>query len=204
MPNPKKSSSFKGGALKLSDLNRLNLGDKPRIAVAGRSNVGKSTLLNALLGARLARVSKSPGKTREINFFSCSLFGKQCWLVDLPGYGYANVPLDLKDEWGREVTSWLNSDPYLIAIIVLIDGRHGFLEHDLRLINFLKSGQLPIIVAFTKMDKWKSNTARLEACEKLSAQAKNNLISRFTFIDNTKGGTVAAKAIRLLLKELLA
>src|SRR5690349_7077279 len=108
-PNPK----FLGGVVKVVDLVSLQLEDFPRVAFSGRSNVGKSSLLNALTHSRIARVSAEPGKTREMNFFRFTISRNPndvLLLVDLPGYGYARVARTLRDQWGREITAWLKKD----------------------------------------------------------------------------------------------
>lgn len=139
--------SFRGSALKPSDRPREFF---PQIAVAGRSNVGKSSLLNWLLRQNLARVAKAPGKTRMLNFF---LINQSYFLVDLPGYGYAKVGRALKEEWGRELENYLATEDRLAGVITLVDIRHGPTDLDLGLQEMLLAQGTERLVVLTKADK---------------------------------------------------
>ena len=141
--------NFRGSALKPSDRPQEFF---PQIAVAGRSNVGKSSLLNWLLRQNLARVAKAPGKTRMLNFF---LINRSYFLVDLPGYGYAKVRRDLQEEWGRELGSYLATEERLAGVITLIDVRHGPTDLDLGLQDILLAHGKERLVVLTKADKVK-------------------------------------------------
>lgn len=124
----------------------------PHLAVAGRSNVGKSSLLNWLWGVRLARVAKAPGKTRALNFY---LIDDNAYTVDLPGYGYAAVGKSLKEQWGAELGRYLAEEERLAGVITLIDIRRGPTDLDLELQAFLeRHGREPVVV-LTKADKLK-------------------------------------------------
>jgi GTP-binding protein len=121
----------------------------PEIALAGRSNVGKSSALNALTGRRaLARVSKTPGRTQTINFFT---LGEAGLLVDLPGYGYARVPKEMRAQWGELVGGYIRSRESLIGVVVLVDARHPLTPLDRQLIAWL--GDSRKLVLLTKADK---------------------------------------------------
>ncbi|MCB0219672.1 MAG: YihA family ribosome biogenesis GTP-binding protein [Chrysiogenetes bacterium] len=121
------------------------------VAFAGRSNVGKSSLLNALVGRKaLARVSGTPGRTRQIVFFELS--AKLC-LVDLPGYGYAKVSKSERNAWGKHINAYLQERENLALVIVLLDARHGASDLDKMLIDFLGECEIPIQIVFTKADK---------------------------------------------------
>ena len=132
--------------------------DRPEIAFSGRSNVGKSSLLNLLTQRRgLAKVSKTPGKTRAVNFFDVD--GK--WrLVDLPGYGYARLSKKEIERWGRVVDSYLRDRPNLAGIIQLIDARHDPTRLDLEMIEWFALTRIPTIIALTKTDKIRKNLRR--------------------------------------------
>jgi len=139
--------SFRGSALKPSDRPREFL---PQIAVAGRSNVGKSSLLNWLLRQNLAKVAKAPGKTRTLNFF---LINQSFFLVDLPGYGYAKVGRALQEEWGRELGNYLATEDRLAGVITLVDIRHGPTDLDTGLQEMLLNQGTERLVVLTKADK---------------------------------------------------
>ena len=128
---------------------------RPEIAFVGRSNVGKSSLLNHLLNRKgLAKTSGTPGKTQLLNFFSIN---HRYYFVDLPGYGYAKVPLATKEKWGRVLTNYLAERDELRLVVVLVDSRHDPSPLDLELLNLLENaGRLYIVVA-TKTDKLKSS-----------------------------------------------
>ena len=140
--------TFVKGVVRLSDLPRAHI---PEIAFSGRSNVGKSSLLNRLAGVRaLARVSRTPGKTQEINFYSAA---DRFHLVDLPGYGYARVPDSAKKSWGPLVEGYLEDRKQLAAVIQLLDLRHGPTELDRAMIEWLEVKKRPILIVATKQDK---------------------------------------------------
>ena len=127
--------------------------EKPEIAFAGKSNVGKSTLINAMIGRKaLARTSSQPGKTRTINFYDVENI---LYFVDLPGYGYAKAPKTEIEKWGRMIEEYLNKRETLRGIVMLVDIRHEPGENDKLMYNWLKHYNYDIIVAATKMDKIK-------------------------------------------------
>ena len=141
-------SAFVAGA---ATLDRLPPPRQPEVAFAGRSNVGKSSLLNRLVGRRaLARVSKTPGRTQQINFFAID---DRLLLVDLPGYGFARVPLAVKDEWRHLVEGYLRAERPLRGVLVLVDIRRGVLPEDEQLLAFLAALGVPTGVVATKVDK---------------------------------------------------
>lgn len=141
-------AAFVKGVVRLTELPRARI---PEIALSGRSNVGKSSLLNRLAGIRaLARVSRTPGKTREINFYSVA---DRFHLVDLPGYGYARVPDAAKKTWGPLVEGYLEQREQLAGVVQLLDLRHGPTDLDRAMIEWLESKKRPILLAATKQDK---------------------------------------------------
>ena len=123
----------------------------PEVAFAGRSNVGKSSLINTLLRrSKAARVSNTPGRTREINFFKIN---DQFVLVDLPGYGYARISKDRKAEWKPMIEGYLSSTPNLRGIVQLLDVRHDPTKDDFQMFDFLAQTGVPTMVVMTKTDK---------------------------------------------------
>lgn len=139
---------FVAGAARLD---RLPPPRQPEVALAGRSNVGKSSLLNRLVGRRaLARVSKTPGRTQQINFFAVD---ERLLLVDLPGYGFARVPLAVKAEWQRLVEGYLRGARPLRGVLVLVDVRRGLQAEDAQLLDYLAALGVPACVVATKVDK---------------------------------------------------
>jgi GTP-binding protein len=131
---------------------------RPEIAFMGRSNVGKSSLINSLLGVRgLARTSSTPGRTQLLNFF---LINEAFHFVDLPGYGYARVPRDVKKLWGPMIEKYLATRPGLVLSIVITDSRHEPTELDLRMKEWLEARGKPFIIVATKTDKLSSNQLR--------------------------------------------
>ena len=126
----------------------------PEIAIAGRSNVGKSTLLNHLLRCKIARISSTPGKTQALNFFAVD---KKLTLVDLPGYGYAKVPPKIKATWGPMIQSYLSHSEQLKLILVLLDIRRTPNQDDLALIEWIAFHKKNMLLVLTKVDKVKLN-----------------------------------------------
>jgi GTP-binding protein len=123
----------------------------PEVAFAGRSNVGKSSLLNKLIRRRkFARVSNTPGRTREVNFFKVN---DAFVLVDLPGYGYARISKEKRAEWKPLIESYLKSSPQLRGIVHLLDVRHDPTNDDRQMLDFLSELGVPTIVVLTKIDK---------------------------------------------------
>lgn len=137
----------------------------PEIAFAGRSNVGKSSLLNRLVGRRkLARVSKTPGRTREINFFRIN---DQFVFADLPGYGYARVSKERKAEWRPLLEGYIGKTPQLAGVVQLLDMRREPSEDDISMLDFLAELGMPTIVVLTKSDKL-SRKAAIDRAEEIA------------------------------------
>jgi GTP-binding protein len=144
------TAEFILGAADLSQLPREGL---PEIALAGRSNVGKSSMLNRLTGRKkLARISRTPGKTRELNLYRID--GRMV-IVDLPGYGFARVPDRVKEAWGQLVEGYLNEREELVAIVHLVDARHPPTSDDIQMHEWIRHYGVPALLAVTKVDKIK-------------------------------------------------
>lgn len=129
--------------------------DRVEVCFAGRSNVGKSSLINALTGQKaLARASNTPGRTQEINFFAA---GDSKYLVDLPGYGFANAPVKVKERWQTLLKAYLSGRPSLRRAFVLIDARHGVKAVDEEILKLLDRAAVTFQCVLTKADKVKSD-----------------------------------------------
>ncbi|MDO8606934.1 MAG: ribosome biogenesis GTP-binding protein YihA/YsxC [Phaeospirillum sp.] len=127
----------------------------PEVAFAGRSNVGKSSLINALTGRNtLARTSNTPGRTQELNFFN---LGERLILVDMPGYGFASAPKGLVDKWTRLVNGFLKGRTVLRRAIVLVDSRHGLKDSDRDMMKMLDKAAVVYQIVLTKVDKIKAS-----------------------------------------------
>jgi GTP-binding protein len=128
---------------------------KPEFAFVGRSNVGKSSMLNTLLRRKgLAKTSSTPGKTQTINFF---MINKAFYLVDLPGYGFAKVPQPVKEAWVRVLTAYLRArDPLRLAVL-LVDARHDPSDKDVEMLELLDMAEVPTLIVATKVDKLKTS-----------------------------------------------
>ncbi|NUM52930.1 MAG: YihA family ribosome biogenesis GTP-binding protein [Candidatus Hydrogenedentes bacterium] len=124
---------------------------RPEIAFVGRSNVGKSTMLNVLLNKKgLAKTSKTPGKTQTVNFFDVN--GKY-YFVDLPGYGFARVSKEMRQQWASVMTSYLKARRPLRLVVALMDSRHTPADQDLDLLDLLEDAEVPSLIVATKSDK---------------------------------------------------
>jgi GTP-binding protein len=151
------SARFVGSYPDHKQASRLGL---PEIAIGGRSNVGKSSLINSLVKRKkLAQISKTPGKTRLLIFFALSdQYGKEkLFLVDLPGYGYARVPESMRQSWQALVEKYLEASKYLKGFILLIDSRRGIEDEELQLVEYLLSLDKKICPVLTKSDKLTRN-----------------------------------------------
>lgn len=128
---------------------------KPEFGFIGRSNVGKSSIINMLTGwSKLAKTSVQPGKTRTINHF---YINENWYLVDLPGYGYAKVPIKLREKWVKETENYILKRDNLVSLFVLIDSRHKPQKSDLEFMEYLGNNQIPFARVFTKSDKLSKN-----------------------------------------------
>ena len=142
-----------------ADYKQMPASDRIEIAFSGRSNVGKSSLINKIFNRKnLARVSSMPGKTATINFYSL----ENIYIVDLPGYGYANVSKSEKKKWGDLIGNYLSDAERELALVFqLIDMRHPPSKDDLQMIDFLIDSEIPFVVVLTKADKLKPTQRKL-------------------------------------------
>jgi GTP-binding protein len=144
-------------------------GTLPQVAFSGRSNVGKSSLINTLLQRtrkKIARVSGHPGKTQALNFYRVN---DDFFLVDLPGYGYARVPEDVRDAWATLIDWYLSDSGTVRGVVHLVDARHEPTKHDLRMVGYLAEIGLPTLVVLTKMDKLKGSAQKAAIARALEA-----------------------------------
>lgn len=145
-----KSASFLASAAKLD---QCPPGNKPEFAFIGRSNVGKSSLINMLVGVKgLAKTSSTPGKTQLLNYF---IINEKWFLVDLPGYGFAKVSRSEREKWEKRLYEYLKKRDNLYCVFVLVDSRLEPQKSDLEMINWLGENQVPLSIIFTKADKMK-------------------------------------------------
>ena len=189
----RQEARFIAGAAKPSQLPKMFL---PQVAFVGKSNVGKSSLINTICRRKnLARVSHTPGRTRQINFF---LIAEKLVIVDLPGYGFAKVPAKEKQNWEKLILYYLQNSPNLKLVNMLIDARRGIKENDLKVIQLLHSYDKQIQLVFTKADKVKLK-------EGFEEEVKNYLASLGYLLCNivlssSKNG-VGAKELQLSLAQ---
>ena len=175
------SAQFELSAVSLEGCPR---GAVPEFAFIGRSNVGKSTLLNLIAGQQgLARVSGSPGRTREINFF---MVNEQWRLVDLPGYGYAKVSKAQRAGFREFVSNYLLERESLFCAFVLIDSRHSPQGLDLEFVQWLVEASVPFVLVFTKADKNKAAVVKKNIADFLKAMEEFSEGSPTVFVTSTK------------------
>ncbi len=172
--------------------------EKTEIAFAGRSNVGKSSLINKIFNRKsLARVSAVPGKTATINFFSL----ENVYFVDLPGYGYAKVSKSEKQRWAELIEGYLNDDRELALVFQLVDFRHPPTADDVMMINFLIDSGIPFVVVLTKADKL-SKKQRAERREALNSELP--CAEDITVIEFSAQTGEGVEEIRAIIEEIAA
>lgn len=157
--------------LGVAGLDQLPTTGLPEIAFAGRSNVGKSSLLNALTSRNnLARTSHTPGRTQQLNYFN---LGGRIYLVDMPGYGFAKVSKSQREGWQELIRSYLRGRPMLRCVMILVDSRHGLKDTDIELMKMLDETAVSYRIILTKTDKTKS-AEREKQIEKITATIKKH------------------------------
>lgn len=164
------------------------------VAFAGRSNAGKSSAINVLTRANLARTSKTPGRTQLINFFALD---NERRFVDLPGYGYAKVPLPLKEHWKKHLDAYLSTRKSLVGIFLMMDIRHPLTDFDKVLLEWADTSNLPVHILLTKADKLTFGVAKntlLKVQQQLNAY-HNTTISVQLFSAVKRDGLTAAYSI---------
>ena len=174
-------------------VSQLDKSDKPEIIFCGRSNVGKSSLINTLLNRKnFAKTSSTPGKTRSINYY---LIDEKFKLVDLPGYGWAKTSKTEREKWAKLVESFLHNSRYVELAFHLIDSRHKPTELDDKLNSLLKSSSIPYIIILNKIDKL--NQSQL-------AQAKKRIIEHYPNLIFGKNLLVFSSITKRGRKELMS
>ncbi|WP_372742878.1 ribosome biogenesis GTP-binding protein YihA/YsxC [Neptunomonas sp.] len=166
------------------------------VAFAGRSNAGKSSAINALTNnSKLARTSKTPGRTQLINFFDLNIEGLR--LVDLPGYGYAKVPIAMKEHWQKHLDQYLQQRASLKGVVLVMDIRHPMKEFDLMMVEWCQSTHVPLHVLLTKADKLKRGPAQstlLSLRKELTALLGDKVtIQSFSALKRTGIDTLSAR-----------
>ncbi|MFQ5823980.1 MAG: ribosome biogenesis GTP-binding protein YihA/YsxC [bacterium] len=179
----------------VENINEIPQDNLKEIAFAGRSNVGKSSLINCLLNRKkLAKTSSTPGKTRQLNYFKIN---NKFYFVDLPGYGFAKVSKKKKALWQQLIESYIKGSPNLKGVISIVDSRVGLTELDLQLLEWMKSLNIPVVLVATKSDK-------------LSKSSLTNQISKISeqLVDTYSGyvypfSTVSALGKKQVWREIL-
>jgi len=169
------------------------------IAFAGRSNAGKSSALNTITKQKkLARISKTPGRTQLMNYFSFGVDDR--YLVDLPGYGFAKVAKKVKDEWNKHLANYLEKRRSLVGLVILMDIRHPLKDHDLEMIQWGITSELPLRLVLTKSDKLKRGPAQSTLLKVRSQYKQYDFVSVQTFSSHNEDGV---KELRKFLDQNL-
>lgn len=182
----------------VASLKQLPKDQLPQIAFGGRSNVGKSSLLNVLFNRKkMALVSSTPGKTRLLNFFRIN---DACYFVDLPGYGYAKAPKSVQQKWQQLIEKYLQSCEQLRGMVLLTDIRHDVQESDAQLIEWLAAVRIPLILVGTKADKLSKNKLNQQIAQNLRAFSPLRVDKIIPFSSVTGAGKVE---LLMSISELL-
>ena len=179
--------------------NEFIVDELPQVAIVGRSNVGKSSLINMLANnKKMAKTSSTPGRTRLVNYFNIN---NKVYLVDLPGYGFAQASKEIKKEWDRVLDDYFNNTHNLKLVLVLIDSRHLPSDLDVMMINYLVELNIPYQIVLTKADKLSRNQLNksINDISNHIRHNKNMFIS--TSADKKQGGELIAQAIETAIAE---
>lgn len=207
-PNPLQGAQF---VLAAHRINQLPADDGGEVAFAGRSNAGKSSALNALTGHKgLARTSKTPGRTQQMAAFSLPPLVQgegqpplQVRLIDLPGYGYAKVPPELRDHWKQEIDAYLHQRRSLRGVVLIADIRHPLKEFDRMMLEFCFQTHLPCLLLLTKADKLSRNQASQALAAMRKQFAEQGLQATVQVFSSSEGTGVepAREAVMTLLRQ---
>ncbi|MFP4198849.1 MAG: ribosome biogenesis GTP-binding protein YihA/YsxC [Halanaerobium sp.] len=175
------NAEFYKSVYKYEDCPRLQ---QPEVAFSGRSNVGKSSLINRITRQKkLARTSNTPGRTQSLNYFNID---DKFYLVDLPGYGFASVPQKVKDDWAELIDTYLNYRENLIGVVQIIDSRHKPTKDDKMMVEWLQASGLSYLIAATKVDKI-SNNKKAKQKKMIYKELNLNEEDNFTFFSAQSG-----------------
>jgi GTP-binding protein len=191
-----KNAEFVTSAVRM---NQYPVTGHPEVAFVGRSNVGKSTIINTLTNRRkLAKVSNTPGRTRLVNFF---LINGQAMLVDLPGYGYAKISKTDKAAWGKIIEDYIVNSPNLRRFVLLVDSRHKPTQDDIDMMNYLRYYEKDVVVIGTKLDKLKRND--IKKSEKLIRETLQMETDEPLYLYSSTSKENLQQVIDLVFKDLL-
>lgn len=191
-----KNAEFVTSAVRM---NQYPVTGHPEVAFVGRSNVGKSTIINTLTNRRkLAKVSNTPGRTRLVNFF---LINGQAMLVDLPGYGYAKISKTDKAAWGKIIEDYIVNSPNLRRFVLLVDSRHKPTQDDIDMMNYLRYYEKDVVVIGTKLDKLKRND--IKKSEKLIRETLQMEKDEPLYLYSSTSKENLQQVIDLVFKDLL-
>lgn len=191
------------------DLHSLPEANAPEVAFAGRSNVGKSSLLNALTDRKgLARTSNTPGRTQQLNFFFLGERSEESdqlglYLVDLPGYGYAKVSKTLVKDWVKLMRAYLRGRPNLKRVFVLVDGRHGLKDSDLDIMQMMDETAVSYQIVLTKMDKVKAKDKET-LLKKTHAEVRKHIAAHPEIIETSSVKGYGVEDLRAVVGVLAA
>ncbi len=176
-------------------INRIPPDTLPEIAFVGRSNVGKSSLINALTNRNaLARTSHTPGRTQQLNFFN---LGDKLLLVDMPGYGYAKVSKEMKKNWRNLINTYLKGRASLRCVFVLVDSRHGLKDVDKEIMEMLDMAAVPYRIVLTKIDKQKKEEAD-KIRIKIETELKKHAAAFPTIYETSSDKKIGLEELRLV------